>query len=957
MEILKNLAKSYSSDSDVSASKVSFKPPPPIKSPAYLKLPCKKKNQLDTSSIKASNLTVASYDTNSTKLDDLKTSKTLKLIQKQKVEENFADLTDLNSIKNSCLDLSVNQFGGSIQKVSSTTKEKELENKKATLTPIKKKMVDTACQTTPFEASKQTAEILHKVQRQKPNTSELSKKKRRKTWNAPKILNISDEERAKEIFSKPNLNYSKSKKQNDHSKKLIRTPVSNVQNVKEQKHENSTNKNVYSFAHDVLSPTVRLSNCSKNIIVDEESLRQKKSDNSCNSSLTPCLPLNISSAQKVERWLEKTAFEKAFDKNDHIIDDGTNEKTQLKDDEDGEFVDDYAESRRDEEPIFVEGQSVELGRHIGQRRTSDEQSSGSLPKIHENKTPLNSKSNTFTMNISKNKIKTKHKRTSLTDVVSGLKERLKNSFSESTNRITRSSKKNKINLPETNGDLGKIINADITYDVQAESPDIVINQDGSFLSIKKNQLTLTSNQDFNIPSDEDINDDTNFKDNGSSLKTAENNENVIEFNDCVENVIENIADVNENEAEVTETVENINKNVAENYNEHIDGINSNITLPHITKEHSYSEQPKTSKSIKLKSKNKSREKVKFKSKRKAVEMPPKKKSKRRKQKKNLEEFKPASIVKVSSEDVTPGVRRSNRKKFTQPVCRWKGEEKIYNSNGSLIGLKTLDEATNFTTHKIEYFHKNDCPKNVNEGQEYEDVTILENPQSDKNESFEPTDTQKTKSQKPKIPKNKTKTPKKKNNKDSVSQANLKKANKAKGKTIVKPILSTQKTTETIENKTLEHENVVNTSLHEEIGSVVNSQNCISVVQKNVDLEFPSQQMEQNISLSSSSNANDISDPIFYQLNGFEIIYTFNVDDAKCGNLIVYPYCTKSKVFVGEWILCFTVEEGENITFELNGKSTVMILNTTYHVPKNSSYSISNNSNKNIKVHFMSFLEK
>ena len=29
--------------------------------------------------------------------------------------------------------------------------------------------------------------------------------------------------------------------------------------------------------------------------------------------------------------------------------------------------------------------------------------------------------------------------------------------------------------------------------------DIVINQDGSFLSIKKNQLTLTSNQDFNIP--------------------------------------------------------------------------------------------------------------------------------------------------------------------------------------------------------------------------------------------------------------------------------------------------------------------------------------------------------------------------------------------------------------------------------------------------------------------------
>ena len=62
------------------------------------------------------------------------------------------------------MDLSVNQFGGSIQKVSSTTKEKELENKKATLTPIKKKMVDTACQTTPFEASKQTAEILHKVQ-------------------------------------------------------------------------------------------------------------------------------------------------------------------------------------------------------------------------------------------------------------------------------------------------------------------------------------------------------------------------------------------------------------------------------------------------------------------------------------------------------------------------------------------------------------------------------------------------------------------------------------------------------------------------------------------------------------------------------------------------------------------------------------------------------------------------
>lgn len=68
---------------------------------------------------------------------------------------------------------------------------------------------------------------------------------------------------------------------------------------------------MYSFAHDILSPTVRLSNCSKNIIVDEESFRQKKSDISCNSSSTPCLPVNVSPAQKVERWLEKTAFENA----------------------------------------------------------------------------------------------------------------------------------------------------------------------------------------------------------------------------------------------------------------------------------------------------------------------------------------------------------------------------------------------------------------------------------------------------------------------------------------------------------------------------------------------------------------------------------------------------------------------------------------------------------------------
>merc|ERR1719489_384965 len=288
-----------------------------------------------------------------------------------------------------------------------------------------------------------------------------------------------------------------------------------------------------------------------------------------------------------------------------------------------------------------------------------------------------------------------------------------------------------------------------------KSPDIVTNQRGSMLSIKQNQWTLTSNQDFNIPSDEDINDDTNFKDNGSLLKTADSvtkvNENVVEINDCVSEVHESVADDNEIIAEITETVENINKNVAENYNEHIDGINSNSTLPQkiITKEQSYSEQPTISKSIKLKSKNQSTEKLKFKSKRKTVEKSPKKEAKGGKRKKNLEDFKPASIV--PSGGITPGVRRSNRKKFTQPVCRWNGEEKIYNSNSSLIGLKTLDEATNFKTYKIVYFNKNECPNNLNEGQENENVTILENIQSDKNESFEPTDTQKTKS----ITKNKT----------------------------------------------------------------------------------------------------------------------------------------------------------------------------------------------------------
>ena len=34
------------------------------------------------------------------------------------------------------------------------------------------------------------------------------------------------------------------------------------------------------------------------------------------------------------------------------------------------------------------------------------------------------------------------------------------------------------------------------------------------------------------------------------------------------------------------------------------------------------------------------------------------------------------LVQASSE-VTPGVRRSTRKKFTQPLCRWLGDEKIF----------------------------------------------------------------------------------------------------------------------------------------------------------------------------------------------------------------------------------------------------------------------------------------
>ena len=75
--------------------------------------------------------------------------------------------------------------------------------------------------------------------------------------------------------------------------------------------------------------------------------------------------------------------------------------------------------------------------------------------------------------------------------------------------------------------------------------------------------------------------------------------------------------------------------------------------------------------------------------------------------------------------------------------------KIANKNILLLQFcykKTIEKY--FTV----YFNKNDCPNNLNEGQENENVTIMENIQSDKNESFEPTDTQKTKS----ITKNKTK---------------------------------------------------------------------------------------------------------------------------------------------------------------------------------------------------------
>lgn len=75
----------------------------------------------------------------------------------------------------------------------------------------------------------------------------------------------------------------------------------------------------------------------------------------------------------------------------------------------------------------------------------------------------------------------------------------------------------------------------------------------------------------------------------------------------------------------------------------------------------------------------------------------------------------------------------------------KQQTRIYYFFSSVI-KKTIEKY--FTV----YFNKNDCPNNLNEGQENENVTILENIQSDKNESFEPTDTQKTKS----ITKNKTK---------------------------------------------------------------------------------------------------------------------------------------------------------------------------------------------------------
>ena len=67
---------------------------------------------------------------------------------------------------------------------------------------------------------------------------------------------------------------------------------------------------LYTFSPDVLPPTVRLSSCSKNMIVDEKSFRRKKSD-SHGSPSTPRLPPNVSPSQKVERWLEKTAFENA----------------------------------------------------------------------------------------------------------------------------------------------------------------------------------------------------------------------------------------------------------------------------------------------------------------------------------------------------------------------------------------------------------------------------------------------------------------------------------------------------------------------------------------------------------------------------------------------------------------------------------------------------------------------
>merc|ERR1712096_313768 len=95
---------------------------------------------------------------------------------------------------------------------------------------------------------------------------------------------------------------------------------------------------------------------------------------------------------------------------------------------------------------------------------------------------------------------------------------------------------------------------------------------------KKTRLNSNSNHDFNIPSDEDIADDT----------PVENNEYVV----------------------------NINKNVPEIYNDDI-GLQSTSPHKNFTKQQTYSELPNLSKSTTLIKTNKSKEIQKLRSKRKS----------------------------------------------------------------------------------------------------------------------------------------------------------------------------------------------------------------------------------------------------------------------------------------------------------------------------------------------------